>query len=278
MNNLSSNEQNVSLLDIFEVLARAWKFLIIVPVVTTLAVLVVLLLLPREYESRALVKLGGNAVMLQAPNVLIPVIDRLQLRKDRNLDRVLRELSDRIQFSPYLGSDITDVRLSDSSPDEAQKTLQEVIAEALRQLAPRGGAREDMETNLASLNSAIKELETYGAKLRADTPKFTSIADGDAYSRSLATIANEIQTKKAQGTAIERQLRGPGAESVVATPHLPDSPVPQRKAAILVLIFLLALFIAVILVFFKNAVDMAKRDPENQKKIESIRNSFRLFR
>jgi len=272
----AGSEPGTSLLDLLAVVAASWKLLVFTPIVAALLAAAVLQVLPREYESRALLRLGPNSVMLSAPNVLGSVITTLGLQKELggNIDRAVANLAKKVRFGPYMGSDITTVSVRYDSPEKAQRILDEIVKVVFQRSIPQGGVRDDMERNVANLQSSVVDLDKFAEKLRVSLPEGT---DAENYSRALATIISDSQAMKAQVITIERHLKGLGSEAVVAAPSLPDQAVSRRGSAIVVFAALVVGFILLCFVMVRNAIEMAKLDPVASAKLMRIRDGFRWW-
>lgn len=275
-----SADQDAGLLDLVVIVAESWRLLIFVPLLVAIITAGILLLLPREYESRALLRLGPAAPLLLSQSVLAPVIERLGLREELapDLDESIEALADRMWAGPFRDSDLTSVRLRWEDPKQAQVILSEVIKETFQQARPRDGERADLEENLADINAALEQLQEFQQKLSSPAAPVDGGTEAEDYTRAYVLVVTDILNKKLQTTRIERELEGLGAENIIHPPHLPDAPVPGGRAPLVILAAILTGFALLCWVVARASYKAARQNPVTAEKLERIKRAFRLRR
>ncbi len=283
-------ESEPDILSLLAAVAESWKLLLFGSLAVGIIAAGFLALVPGQYESRALLQIGGNGALLTAPNILRPVIEKLDLktelspRTDTAVDMLARRM--RVQIFNGSLSDpslrdklpfLTEVTLTDSSPARARQVLEEIIAEVLRQSLPRDGEREDIEARLAGLRQAVTTLRSYAGRLAEKTAQL-SPGDAENYTRGLALLVSDIETKQSTILELERKLKGLGQDSVIQPPTLPDAAVPQNKRATLLLTVMGTAFALLVFVLARDAYRQGMRDPVTATKLGRIKRAFSMAR
>jgi len=253
-------EKEVDLRDYINMVKRRWKIILIIFLVLTISIAVVSLLLPRIYESTAMIKIGKmrNAA-LEDPSTVIeifrtkPMLEKVA--KELNLpviDGKLGELISKIRIREKSG--LLEIRARGETPEEASKLVnavatallkrhEEIFEQAkliLEEYLASGKQRLDkMEKEISILQKKIEELEATNSEAKA------LVAQGymEALERSrdrYEELQVELREKKME------ESYGTVSTELVIPPTTPEKPIGPKKKQNVLVAGILGLFVGIV--------------------------------
>jgi len=253
-------EKEVDLRDYLRMIKKRWKIILIIFLVSTITSRVVSFLLPRTYESTAMVRIGRmRDRLLEEPSTIIeifktrPILEKVA--EELNIpptEEKLQELASKIKMKEKSG--LLEIRGKGETPEEALKLVNGVTTVILKrheQIFAR--AKIILEEYLASgkerLAKMEKEIEMLQKKIdrleATDSEAKALVAQG--YIASLerskdrrAGLQVELREKK-----MEESYRTVSTELVIP-PRTPESPIAPKKKQNVLIAGILGLFIGVV--------------------------------
>lgn len=270
----------ITLLGLIAAAAEAWKWFLIVPIATALAVYLLLGQLATDYRSSAILRVDDTVALLTSSSVLRATIDELDIRSElgSTMDDATRTLSRRVTTT-VVAPGITQVSLTGRSSESVQQTLASLIRNFAAQIAPRGAEREDVERQIVANQTAVEELRSYtrslvaGASGTADT-----LAGSNDAALGYVAIVNEIQTKENDIVRLQRSLQGLSEADILQQPSLADDAEASSRLIFSLLAAVVAGLGVLFFVLIGEVVRRAPNDPFASADLQRIRGAFRLSR
>lgn len=284
---VTTQDDEISLLDIAVVIAENWMMLVIVPFILGASTYLVLsMTVARPYRSEAILRIDATeAALLQSAMVLDPAMlgsDYLD-GYSGSLSRARRMLIDNfldVTSEPDTG--FYRVGVTGETAENANNLLSEIVGSLVAHSAPN-------PARTALLELQRQEAQTALAALEATLARLNRIADGQEIGsgtgttllgnlgQSVVTIISEIEQRRMQLFRIEQSLMGTVSENdVVQPPTLPDSAGPRGIGMKAILVTLGSGFLLLILAFVRAGLKTASQDPHQVDKVNRIRRSFWL--
>lgn len=217
---------------------------------------------PVSFVSRAIVSGSGSDLALLPSSVVIdPVVSSLGLAATADAKPQARqEVAAAISYRS-LAEGLFEVNFQWYNAEQSETILAALIRELSAQLAPRGGARTDIELEKEELEVSVDALEQFRSNMVSGSP---DALGGDLAERAIAIamISKEINASQRSILALSRELQGRGVDWVQqpATLWLEVQPSSRRNKAVMAAIG--AGIISAILVILAHAV-MGRRPARN---------------
>lgn len=284
MDREEENENEVSLLDLLQVVAENIKLLILGSLTAGLLALGIGFILPKTYTSQAHLSLGeaGKAVeaVIRSPAVLDVVLKQTPARWGVT-DQGREELANRIRFnagpsSQKPGGAITKLEVDAESPEQAQALANALIDAWLDTTKPKPISKQEAERKLKLSQEALADVSRIIARLSNETTKLVMPNlqyDLVTPMTQLLKMRNDHVNSIA---GIELELRGASRDVVASPPTLPTQAAKPKKGLIAVLSTLAAGFALLLWVFLRQAWRNAAQDPQAAPKLARLRAALGL--
>lgn len=280
MSDLENRPGEITLLGLIAAIAEAWKWFLIIPIATALAVYLALGQLASDYRSTAILKINDTAALLTSPTVMRATIEELDMRSEfgSTMDDAIRALARRISTAT-IAPGITQVSIVGRDADRAQATLTAVIKNFALQIAPRGQEREDIERQISVTTTTVEEMREYAQTLAGDDQN-SSAATGGSNDAALGYVAlvNEIQSKEENIIRLQRSLLGLSEADILQEPSLSDEAEANSKLIFSLFAAVAAGLGVLFIVLVGEVVRRAPNDPLAAADMRRINKVFRFKR
>lgn len=268
---LSTEEDEISLLDILLTLAESWKLLVFGPLLAGVLAGAISFLLPKTFESISIVRLTEEqAALIHAAPVLDPLIEKFDLLKDADgfLDDARQNLKRRLTFVVDRKTKLVTFVAQGRTPESAQMLGKATMDILLIELQPKGKEKEailqEIEVN--------KQLIADGIYWIQRQPSVRLNKDGGNFVPNDAK--GQIANLKVKNLELSLKLQSMGKEVFAQEPSL-----PMRKSSpnqiFMVFITVLAVgFVLLVFIFLRSALRLAAKDLVGAAKLQKIREYF----
>ena len=257
LNNLASDDE-ISLLDLALTVAENLRLLIIGPIAAGLIALGVSSLLPKTFESVAILNVIDQpekvASLATSAAVLDPVAEQIGLTKLATRDAARAELRGRVTVAVGRKDGLLTLTTKGESGEEAQALANVVLAQLFVAVAPKGQDAADLEKSLSLARSLYANnqlvIERSSALMGAAKSENAVNAGLQGYAELIAlqqSLADKIASD-------ERSLRGLTETSLAQNPTLPTQHVAPKRSLISVLAALATGFALLFFVFIRKAL------------------------
>jgi uncharacterized protein involved in exopolysaccharide biosynthesis len=266
----NQNEDTVNLWDVLMVVVENIKLLVVGPVLVAVFAYGVGFMLPKKYESEAIILLASTsasaqqaAAMMLSPIVLDPVIGQLNLAQGHSVQLAREEIAEKVKT--IVGKDgLLRLKSTGNSPQEAQTLGNAIIESWLATTIPKTLDKEDLEIKLAYAKNGLKTVTSLLERLNSGSKDFLNqpLTRGEAGSGLVAV--GELQTRYLNDSlSLTRALKGVVKDDVLKQPPtLTTEPVAPKKSVIAIFAGLLAGLLLLVFVFLRNAWRNASQTPE----------------
>jgi uncharacterized protein involved in exopolysaccharide biosynthesis len=268
-------DDEISLLDMLQVFVDNLRLLVIGPLVAGLLAYCVALVIPKTYESTAILKSEQNlAGQMLTASVLDPIAAKLGYTPKLEADDARDKLQKEIKASYNVKDKLITVTAQASSPQAAQALASDVLAQIYVQTQPRDSAQQRLQKQLTQLQTREKEL-TQSAKI---LERMLEQAAGNGVSevaQGYAQLIGVIEKTQENQIKVEKELKGIDSSDVIQSPTLPTKKIAPKRGLIAVIACLAAGFALLLFVFIRQALRNASQDEESAPKINALQASWR---
>ncbi len=253
-------EKEVDLRDYLRMIKKRWKIILIIFLVSTITSGVVSFILPRTYESIAMVKIGKmRNNLLEEPSTVIEIFKtKATLKKvaeELNVPTTqekLQELASKVKMKEKSG--LLEIRGKGETPEEALKLVNGVTAVLLKrheQIFER--AKVILEEYLASGKQRLVEIEKEIEMLRRKIEEL-KVADSEAKATVARGYMESLERSRDRYEQLQVELRekkmeesyGTIGTELVIPPATPEKPIAPKKKQNILIAGILGLFIGVV--------------------------------
>jgi len=250
-------EKEVDLRDYINMVKKRWKIILIIFLVSTVTSGVVSFLLPRTYESSAMVRIGRTRDrLLEEPSTVIEIFDTKpileRVAEELNIPPTrgkLGELASMIKMREKSG--LLEIKGKGRTPEEAMKLVNGLVTVLLKrheQIFEQ--AKLILEEYLASGNERLAEMEKEIEMLQKKIEQL-----GTANSDAKATVARGymegLERSRDRYEKLQIELRekkmeesyGTVPTELVVAPTIPEYPISPKKKQNILIAGILGLFI-----------------------------------
>lgn len=253
-------EKEVDLRDYVNMVKKRWKIILIIFLVATITSGVVSFLLPRTYESTALIRIGRlRDNLLEEPSTIIEIfktkamLEKVTEEIDIPLSRKeSQELASKIKIKEKSG--LLEIRGRAETPEEAVKLVNGVTAVFLRrheQIFERG--KLILEEYIASGKGRLVEMEKEIEILQKKIEEL-GVANSDAKATVARGYMESLERSRDRYELLQIELRekkmeesyGTVSTELVIPPRIPESPIAPKKKQNVLIAGILGLFVGFI--------------------------------
>lgn len=265
----------ISLLDILVTLAESWKLLVFGPLAAAVLAGALSFLLPKTFESTAIVRLTETEVALvgTAP-VLDPLIVKFDLLPefDGSQDDARAYLAKKItgKFDKKTGlSTITTIAVT---PERAQAMGAAVIDALLLELLPKGKNKDQVEQAIRANEGIIADNADAVEQLKKQMRKPGQNDSGlEVVMKYYAALSAEVARKELENIELKKSLTVRGLEVFVQQPSLPHRKTSPRRSMVVLLALFASGFALLLFVFMRKAWRNAAQDAVSAGKMAQIK-------
>lgn len=279
---LTTDSDEIDLLDLLIVIAENLKLLILVPLLTGITALGISFALPKTYESISILnpekqglKISGQVIAshIKSADVLEAVMTQINFEPDKSTALRVSALENLIQVSVGKQDQMVTLKTQGQSPEFAQ-TLNNTIWEKVLPTTIPGP--KELARIQEQLDVEKSRLEA-GNQLEKATA--TILASGQT-TESNARLYGELLTANSERLRsianLESQLEGLTLESLAQKPTLPELAIKPKKSMIAIAATLGSGFLVLLFIFARHALRGAIQDPKQCSKVQRLRYALGL--
>ena len=268
-------DDEISLLDLLQTIVDNLRLLVIGPIVAGLLAYGVTLVIPKTYESTAILKSEQNlAGQMLTASVLDPIAAKLGYTPKMEADDARDKLQKEIKASYNVKDKLITVTAQASSPQAAQALASDVLAQIYVQTQPRDSAQQRLQKQLTQLQTREKEL-TQSAKILERRLEQVSGNGVSEVAQGYAQLIGVIEKTQENQIKVEKELKGIDSSDLIQSPTLPTKKIAPKGGLIAIIATLMAGFALLLFVFIRQAFRNASQNEESAQKINALHASWR---
>jgi len=165
----------------------------------------------------------------------------------------------------------------DQEPTRAQAANRAIIDAWIEASKPRPDSKAILEEQLALVDTQLQAVTTLLTRLATETPKLVIPGMQNELASSLASLESSKTSLTTRKAELQRALLGTSRDVIVVPPTLPEEPSFPRKGIIGILTGIVTLFVVLVAILIKGAVQLAKGDAATSRDVDRIRKAFRFW-
>jgi capsular polysaccharide biosynthesis protein len=255
---MTEDNDEISLLDLALTVAENLRLLIIGPIAAGLIALGVSSLLPKTFESVAILNVIDQpekvASLATSAAVLDPVAEQIGLTKSATKDAARVELRGRVSMAVGRKDGLLTLTTKGESGEDAQALANVVLARLFVAVAPKGQDAADLEKSLSLARALYANNQLV---IERSSALMGAAKSENAVNAALQGYAELIALQQSLAIQIandERSLRGLTEASLAQVPTLPTQHVAPKRSLISVLAALATGFALLLFVFIRKAL------------------------
>ena len=268
-------EQNTSeqftWLDLMLVIVVNLRLLVLGPLFAGLIAFVGVSLLPKTYESTAVLKgEQGIASLINSAAVLDPVAASLGYKQKLGADDARLKLKKQMQVQLNAKDKLITLIIQAESPEAAQNLAKTVLNQTYANSRPRESERNRLQRQLEQARLREKEASDVGQLLRKKLDDKGSSGSTDV-AQGYAQIIRTVSESQAAQISLEQQMIGLDESVLIQEATLPSKHKENQQGLITVLVIQATLFLLMGWVFLRNLLSRACRDENEEKKLRKLK-------
>jgi uncharacterized protein involved in exopolysaccharide biosynthesis len=265
--------EEFTLLDLLLVVVDNLRLLVLGPLLAGLLAFVGVSLMPKTYESTAILKAEqATASLVNSASVLDPIAVSLGLTKKLEVDDARLELKKQIQVRMNAKDKLLTLTTRSETPQGAQALAQAVLTQTYLNSQARDSEKLRLQKQLEQAITREKQANQAGLIL---AKKLEGNADVSQMAQGYAQIMSVVQESQAAQVEIERQLIGLDSSALVVEPTLATKQVSDKRGLITVLAVQGTGLFLLIWVFVRNSLRNSSRDTTASQKLDNLKASWR---
>lgn len=273
-------DDEISLLDILVTLAESWKLLVFGPLAAAVLAAALSFLLPKTFESTAIVRLTeAEVALVGAAPVLDPLIVKFDLLSefDGSQDDARAYLAKKITGKFDKKTGLSTITAIAATPERAQVMGAAAIDALLLELLPKGKNKDQVEQTINSNEGIIANNADAVEQLKKQMGKPGQNDTGlEVVMKHYATLTAEVARKELENIELRKSLTVKGAEVFVQQPSLPQRKTSPKRSMVVLLAFLASGFALLLFVFIRKAWLLVVKDIESANKLLAIKRALGL--
>jgi hypothetical protein len=262
-------------LDLLLVIVENLRLLVLGPLVAGLVAFVGASLMPKTYESTAILNAEqATASLMNSASVLDPIAVDLGYTQKLGMDEARLKIKKEVQIHFNAKDKLLNVTAQAQTPQAAQVLVQAVLNQTYLKSKPRDSEKLRLQKQLEQAQNqekqAYQSANILGKKL--DT---VAIAGGSDLVQGYAQMLRVLQESQEKQLDIEKQLNGLDSSVLVQEPTLPSKHKDDKRGLITLLVVQLVGFILFVGIFVIRAFRGAAENFNSTKKIKNIKTAWR---
>lgn len=265
---------DISLLDLLQTIVENLRLLVLLPIVFGMLAYGVSLLIPKTYESTAILISDQNvAGQMLTASVLDPIAMKLGYltKLDSDNARELLKKDIKVSFNPK--EKLMTLTAQAKSPQAAQALVNDLLAQVYLQTQPRGAALQLLQRQLGQLQAREKELLQSAKLLERRLAQVSG--NGADVAQGYAQLINLIEKNQESQIKVEKELKGIDSSELIQTPTLPTQKTSPKSSLIAIVAALAAGFALLLFVFIRQALRNATQNQASAQKFSALQVSWR---
>lgn len=265
--------EEFTLLDLLLVVVDNLRLLVLGPLLAGLLAFVGVSLMPKAYESTAILKANqATASLVNSASVLDPVAASLGLTKKLGADDARLELKKKIKGHLNAKDSLLTLTARSETPQGAQALSQAVLTYTYLNSQPRDSEKLRLQKQLEQAITREKQANQAAMVL---AKKLESNSGVSETAQGYAQLMRVVQESQAVQIDIERQLNGLDSSALVQEPTLPIKHVSAKRGLVTVMTVQAAGFLLLIWVFVRNSLQKSRRNTTAAHKLDTLKASWR---
>ncbi len=272
-------QEDMGLLDILVTLAENIKLLIFVPLLVGLCTLGIAFIMPKTFDSIAVLKAEqATATLMTTAAVLDPIAAELGLTQDESPEEARRLLREQIKVAVGRNDKLLTLTVSAPSPHQAQVVAEAVLQQTYVQSRPKASELARLEAQLKDAQARRKSSQDAGDSLlkRLESTNAGAGGGGAELARGYAELLSVGAAAQTQIAALQGQLEGITDAQLVQAPTLPKKPSKPKKALLAIGATLATGLALLLFVFVRQAARSTVKDADAAGKVARIRRALAL--
>jgi capsular polysaccharide biosynthesis protein len=277
-----SLSDEISVLDLFVVIAENWVLLVIGPLLAGIITYGALAIGGRQsYEATALLNIDAReAGLLQSASVLDGALRNSAFLVEHRgeINTVRRDFqTENLRVSKDNESGFYSVSVKAEDPDHAVEMVELIIDGLIARSVPSKNEQERLQTRIQNIERSVDILESSLAKtlVSSDVTNGTSNGGRD-YGEVIVAILGNLEQRRQDLDRLAWELRGSVLPDDVIQPPAISSVAPKSKMTVVVAVTLGVGFVLLLLAFVREGLRKATNDAGRHEQINRIRRAFWL--
>ena len=268
-------EDEISLLDLLQTIVDNLRLLVISPILVGLLSYCVALVVPKTYESTAILKSEQNlAGQMLTASVLDPIAAKLGYVPNMAADDARDQLKKEVKVSFNAKDKLVTLTAQATSPQAAQALANDWLAQIYVQAQPRDSEKQSLQKQLTQLQAREKEL-TQSARILERRLEQVSGNGVSEVAQGYAQLIGVIEKTQQSQINVEKELKGIDSSYLIQSPTLPTKKIAPKRSLIALIAALATVFAMLLFVFIRQALRNAMQNEESAAKIKALQVSLR---
>lgn len=268
-------DDEISLLDILQVVVDNLRLLVIGPILAGLLALVGATFWAKTYESTAILRADQTTatVMLSAA-VLDPIASSMGYAATMSTDEARIKLTKQIKASINAKDKLLTLTTQADTPTGAQALAQAVLQQTFTQSQPRDSEKRRLEKQLAQAKAREAEA-TQAMQLLVKKMDAAGSSGAPEIAQGYAQMMSVVKDSQTAQLDIERQLQSLDTSALVQQPILPTKPISPKRSLVSVLATLAVGFLLVLFVFIRQSIRNVSKNGNSAEKLHVLHVAWR---
>lgn len=267
--------EQFTFLDLLLVIVDNLRLLVLGPLLMGLIAFFGVTLMPKTYESTAILKAEqGIASLMNSASVLDPIAVSMGYTQKLDMDEARLKIKKQIQVQLNPKEKMLTLNVKAKSPEAAQALAQAVLNQTYVKSRPRDSERNRLQRQLEQAKAREKEAYETGQLLRKKMDQKGVSVSADA-AQGYAQMIRTVQESQAAQFEIEQQMIGLDASALIQEATLPTRSAENQRGLIAVLVVQAVGFLLLIWVLIFNYIKLSRNYPDSYEKIKKLKISFR---
>ena len=273
-----STIEEPGLLDLVLVLAENLKLLIVGPVLVGLMALGIASVLPKKFQSVAVLQADQpTAALMTTAVVLDPVIAVLGLAKNETVEEARTDLRERVRATVGRTDKLLTLIVTAPTPLQAQAVGIALLQKTFEESRPKGSVLVRLRTQLSEAQERLTNAQSASAGLLKRLQNSgTAAGPGVDLAKGYADLLSAIGAAQTQVSALETLLEGVTSAQLLQPPTLPERAIFPRKGLIASGTALGTVLALLMFIFMRHAFGNYKVSATTSEKLLRIRRSVGL--
>jgi capsular polysaccharide biosynthesis protein len=266
-----------TLLDLLVVIVDNLRLLVIGPIFIGLIVFLGASLMPKTYESTAILKSESLTVgSINSASVLDPIVISLGYTPKLNLDDARLKLKKQIQINVDTKDKLLSLTAQGETPQAAQALTQAILHQIYANSQPRDTEKLRLQKQLEQAQEREKKTNQT-IQFLEENLRNKGGTGAKEFIQGYAQLIRIVQEAQLAQADIQLKLNGIDSSSLVQDPVLPSKEVTPNRDLLTILSILSGFFSMIFLVFIRHSVRENNKNEEYIRKLEAIKISLRNF-
>lgn len=273
-------EDTIDLFDVLLTIAENIWLLILGPLVVGVVVYGITHVVPQKYESTATLRAEADvASYMTTATVLDAALNNLGFLKDLSEDDAEEariDLQKRVSTQVGRNDKLVTLSVTARSADAAQRMATEILNQTFLGLKPKGAELQRLETQKASLEQQITELQVTSKTAQKLLDESSPTGNMGLLAESISSLSAAQIRMQENLLNVEKKMRGLTDEDVLQPPTLPKRPIAPKKGLTAALAAMAAGIVLLVFVFLRQLWATSRTFEPHQRRLDAIKRRYGL--